>query len=288
MILLFQLQYLYKSDIVLQMSSIIYLNNEFLGEEHASINTNDRGLLLADGLFETLLCKNGKPIEFNAHWERLQKGVKHLTINSPQTAEQTQQIIETLLQKNEHDKNLAAIRITLTRGVGARGLTPNNLQTPTFLITSSFYEHSDKPLKIMISSYVKNDLSPLCAFKTLAYTDHVAAKIEAQQNKYDDALLLNTRGNICCATSGNFFMLKDGVLYTPALSEGPLPGVTRQRVIETTTMPCVESIITPDMALDADATFITNSLIGARPVSQLNQVNFLPNYPASEIYNPLF
>jgi branched-chain amino acid aminotransferase len=110
--------------------------------------------------------------------------------------------------------------------------------------------------------------------KTLAYSDAVAALLEAQQAGADEALFLDTEGHCSEATSSNLFVCRRGTLVTPPVSCGALPGITRATVFELATglgVPCAEHIIGPDELISADEAFLTSSLRGLAPLVQVGQ-----------------
>jgi len=103
--------------------------------------------------------------------------------------------------------------------------------------------------------------------KSLAYTDNILARIEAQKNGADDALFLNTQGNIACTTCANIFIVNNNVLITPPISDGILPGITRARVIAESTISVEERSITLNECQSADQIFITNALMGIKKIA---------------------
>jgi branched-chain amino acid aminotransferase len=129
--------------------------------------------------------------------------------------------------------------------------------------------------KLHISQITRrNEYSPLSNMKTLGYLDNVLAKIEAEKNGADDAILLNTKGHIACTSIGNLFLVQeDGSIITPPVEEGILPGITRQFVIEIckeNKLLLVERALFLDDLFKARELFVTNSLIELVPVTHVN------------------
>ncbi len=119
---------------------------------------------------------------------------------------------------------------------------------------------------LYLSSVRRNEGSPLSRLKTLAYGDNIAAREEAVSAGYDDAVIMNNRGNVCCVSVGNLFVLLDGKLLTPIVSEGVLPGIVRQIVINLAIelgIPTLEAAFKPE-ELRPGVIFTTNSLQGLR------------------------
>jgi len=263
------------SAILLVMSEIVFLNGDFVASDVARIDPGDRGLLLGDGLFETMRCFQGRAFALDAHWERLSHGAGVLQISLPLNCQELGQHIAQLLSLNQLDQGDAGVRFTLTRGVGQRGISlPSNVK-PTILMTC--FSISEKPLRavsLMISDVVINEHSPLAACKTLGYAENIIARQQAQSQGYDDALLCNTKGQIVSASSANVFLVIDQQLHTPALSCGALPGIMRQqilRIAKQQDIPIHERVILPEDLQKAEEAFITNSLLPLLPISRIDQ-----------------
>ena len=119
----------------------------------------------------------------------------------------------------------------------------------------------------------RNETSPAARLKTLSYLDNVLARAQARAAGADEALLLNTRGELACAAVANLFWIAGGRLYTPALECGVLEGIMRRQVLAAARALGIETVETaaPRAALDdAEALFLTNSLAGVRPVAELD------------------
>jgi len=257
------------------MSKILFLNGDFLTSDVARIDPGDRGLLLGDGLFETMRCFQGRAFALDAHWGRLSHGADVLKIPLPLNCQELDQYISQLLSLNQLDQCDAGVRFTITRGVGQRGLpTPSNVK-PTILMTC--FSISEKPLSavsLMISDVVINEHSPLAACKTLGYAENIIARQRALAKGYDDALLCNTKGQIVSASSANVFLVVDQQLHTPALSCGALPGIIRQQILwiaKQHDIPVHERVILPEDLQKTEEAFITNSLLPLLPISRLDQ-----------------
>ncbi len=135
------------------------------------------------------------------------------------------------LRRNGLPRSVA--RLTVTRGVDlGRGLALPAQSTPTVVVRVTPRQQMTGHLagrSLMVASVRRNETSPLSRMKSLAYTDGVIARLEAQRAGAEDALLLNTRGNVACATSSNLFLVRsDRTVVTPLPSDGALPGIARR------------------------------------------------------------
>ena len=256
---------------------MLWLNGKLINKDQAKISPADRGFLLGDGLFETILVKNGKVEFLDAHLKRLYAGMQAIYIKIPYDMTQLSMAVVKILTATGFDG--ASIRIIVTRGYigegyagasGLRGIGINDNLNPTVMITIAPYiRNNKKPLSMMISKYRRNENSPLCQIKALNYLDNIMARNQAVMAGFDDAIMLNSCGNISCATVANIFINIDGKLITPSLLEGALPGIMRQNIInmaKNTDNPVKQTVIKIDDLYLADQIFITNSLIGKQQV----------------------
>ena len=150
---------------------------------------------------------------------------------------------------------------------------------PTLIGTLQPVDASQRfqPVSLVTSAVRRNPNAPSSRLKTLSYVDNIAAAREAQAADADDALMLNTAGRVSSITVGNVFVEKDGVVSTPSLAEGILPGIMRAAVIaaaKQTGVVLKEKQIRPADAADADAMWVTNSLRFIRPVNRLDKTRF--------------
>jgi len=261
--------------------SRIYLNGQVVDASEARIDPADRGLLLADGLFETLRAYGGKAFCLEAHLARLAAGCGILGLAAPPAAE-TADALRAVLAAN--DLAEASIRITLTRGVGPRGLLPPADTKPTLMIAAFPLPPSlPHAMSACLVGIRRNEHSPLSQLKSLAYLDNILALREADAAGCDEAILLNTAGRIAGGSRSNLFLLLDGILTTPPPSEGLLPGIARQTVLALAAkhgIPAREATLTPADLEKSSEAFLTNSLVEVLPVTRL-QDRALPAGPVS-------
>ncbi|WP_431860995.1 aminotransferase class IV [Azospirillum sp.] len=240
----------------------VWLNGVLLAAEAARIAPDDRGLLLGDGLFETLRVSGGRPLRLDRHLARLRAGAEILALPVPLDDPGLAAAMDALLARRGLSE--ASLRLTLSRGPGPRGLLPPAEPTPTLLITAAPLPPPLPPARVVMAQGTRrNEHSPLSRIKSLSYLDGVLARQEAARRGADDALLLNTAGRIAEASAANLFLRLDDALVTPPVSEGPLPGVLRAAVLEA--FPVVERPVTVEDLLLAEEAFLTSSL-GVRPV----------------------
>ena len=251
----------------------VHLNGELVPEIKAQISMFDRGFTLADGVFETMVSRNGNLFRLNQHMDRLDKGCDLLGIQRLNRRETKQKILE-LLHTNKLTS--AVIRLTVTRGVDRqRGLTIHDPVVPTILIRTHLRStHKIEGISLSVSSIARNEGSPISGIKSISYSDSIVAKKLASEEGFDDALLLNNLGNVACATSSNFFVTQDNTIITPPLSDGVLGGIIRGVIFEISSkfgLKIIERSFKPNF--DAyEESFITNVVTGIVPVVAIDKV----------------
>lgn len=235
-----------------------------------SVPLDDRGLLLGDGLFETLLARGGVLDHWPEHLARLTAGCAALGLPPPDGTAALR-----LCERAVADAALsrAAVRLTLTAGSGGRGLDRPGQVQPRMIATASASPAPAGPASLVTVAVRRNEHSPASRLKTLSYLDNVLARREAGGA---EALMLNTAGKVACAAAANLFWVRDGRLLTPALECGVLDGIMRGVVIARARARgvAVEEVRVGREALDgAEGLFLTNSLIGVRAVAMLDGRN---------------
>jgi branched-chain amino acid aminotransferase len=229
------------------------------------VDARDRGLLLGDGVFETIAVINGKPLWLAEHLARMERSVAELGIAF---ADKTLLGgIASVLAKS--GGKMEVLRVTLSRGVTARGLAGQG-GAPSLLITLEGFDAKNlfQSCRLKVSTIRRNESAPSSRLKTLSYVDGVMAAREVA-TAADDALMLNTAGLVASSTVANLFLLKNGELITPALDQGILGGITRSLLLAGAARP-VERAVSLAELFTADAVFLTNSLRFIRTVSQIN------------------
>ena len=257
----------------------ICINGKFCDSNIATISVDDRGLLLGDGLFETVLAIDGKLIFFQQHYDRLRQSAQQLMIPLHDSYQQLHSSCLSLLTENQLNQTTAAIRITLTRGSSEqRGIGLPQTPHPTLIITANRYQVMPPPeLRMMISRFQRNQHSPLTSLKTTNYLEFILCRAHAQRAGFDDGILLNTDGYLTESTTANLFFIDDNVVYTPSLDCGVLPGIVRTQIIELCKAQAIkveQTQLAPDSIASMDLAFQTNSLVGIAPIHSIDNSHF--------------
>jgi branched-chain amino acid aminotransferase len=246
------------------VSTTVWFNGALVREPLA-VAASERGLLLGDGLFETIAVFNRVAVWLVDHLDRLMAGALALGLTPPRHV--IREAVGEFLRSASNPHGI--LRITLTRGPGVRGLAAKPLQ-PSLLITLTAWTTRMlfAPAMLSTSSIRRNETSPASRLKTLSYIDNVIAAREAASIHCDDALFLNHQGLVASTTIANIFVLRDGWIATPRTSDGVLAGIARKKLLALAN--AEERPLTLQELLDAEAVFLTNSLRLIRPVHSLD------------------
>ena len=254
---------------------LVFLNGQFVPEAQALVPINDRGFMYGDGLFETMRVVNGRPFRLAQHLERLLRGAVFLKIKCPFGPKELRDFAAQLIKKNQMPE--AILRVVLTRGPGERGYTPGAGGKPTLAMSL----HAAPPLDpenparwSLITSSIRIPAGdPMASFKTTNKLAHVVARMEAVEQGADEALLLNTNGEVAEVASGNLFWISGGRVCTVPTGCSALPGVTRAVVLEicqSLGLQTNERVVKPGTLRHSEGIFITQSVFGIVPVVALN------------------
>ena len=255
------------------MSRVVHLNGALVREEDARISPFDRGLLLGDGVFETMRAYGGRPHAMDAHLDRLRRGCEALRLPFPDGLPEA---VRAVLDANGLAD--AAVRVTLTRGPGGRGASPRGAGPPTVLVTASPVHHApetyERGLRLVTASRRRvgsESVDP--SVKTLGYLVNVLARMEAEDAGADDALFVDHAGHVVEATQANVLLVRGDELATPPLSSGCLPGVTRADLLALAPalgLRAAERALTREDLLGADEVVLCASVLEVAPVVALD------------------
>ena len=230
------------------------------------ISEDDRGILLGDGLFDTLRVEQGRPLLFARHLARLHRACE--VFGYGLSSEAIRVAMEEGLEGLKGQTG--SLRTTVTRGSGERGLMPPERPHPTlFTRTSPAAPRTYGAATAIIAKTRRNEGSPSTNHKTLGYLDNILARQEAAEAGADEAIMLTNGGHVACTTIGNLLVLrKDAPCLTSPRADGVLPGVVRQVLIEKGLVE--ERRLTPE-DIENQPLARTNSLLGATPLLLQNR-----------------
>jgi branched-chain amino acid aminotransferase len=256
----------------------IWMNGRLVDSAHAKVSVSDRGFLYGDGVFETMRSYAGVVFRIDAHLNRLTGSLKVMSIKPPYSMKCLKKMIYKSLAAN--DLKSAYIRITITRGEGRFALDLKDVSRPnTVIVAKEFGEYPDRMYKrgiraMCVNGTRQNEYSPVTGIKSINYMNHIIARLDAKGHGFDDAILLNTKGDIAEGAASNIFLVKDNALVTPSIGSGILPGITRDVVIgivRKLKISLKEKTVTYRELINADEVFLTNSLVEMLPVVNIDR-----------------
>ena len=234
-----------------------------------TVPLDERGLLLADGLFETLLVEGGRIRLLVEHLDRWRQGAQLLALPAPPAGDLLLPLVAAAV--NRSGIGSGALRLNWSRGSSgptSRGLDlpPANATTARFWLQLTAATPSFEPLSTIISQRERrNPASLLSRCKTFAYAAQIQARREARDAGADDALLLSSSGELSCGAAANLLIRREGTWLTPSLSSGCLPGVMRGRALRLGM--AEEQRLEPQELAHCEGALLINSL-GCRPIQR--------------------
>lgn len=254
----------------MDQGKVICINGCFMAAPEAVIPALDGGVLFGQGLFETILIKNGKPELIERHLNRLANSCRELAIALPFTLNELSGMLEETIKKNGY--TTGAARMTLTAGIEECKHTNLSIHLRPLPYTQ---EHYERGFKAGIVSIRKNERSPLVGHKTTNYFENILARREARAKGLDEGLFLNTRGEVAEGAVSNVFLVKDGKVVTPDSGSGLLPGIMRGVVMDICQrqrIPVEQRKVHPGEFLYCEEAFLTNSLLGVMPLVSVDKL----------------
>jgi branched-chain amino acid aminotransferase len=251
----------------MSLGSKVWMNGVIMNANSAYVSVSDRGFTLGDGLFETMLWTSSRIRFFDEHLARLSQSAVALGFTTPLDVTAIKKGLLALVE--DEQGNAAAVRLTLSRGIGPRGLALPETTAPQLIATIAPLADTSAPAHLKTVSVPRLIGAPSTRFKTLSYLDNVMAQHEARFKGGDEAIMLGTNGNVACASCANLvFRYKDANL-TPALRDGALPGIVRGRLLAAGLIE--EANISPSQLALCEGAALTNALIGVRVVSSIDR-----------------
>ena len=255
----------------------IYLNGELVNKEDAMVSVFDHGLLYGDGVFEGIRLYDGCVFKLDEHLERLEYSAKAILLDLPLSRKEIADAVCQTCRANNLSNGY--VRLVVTRGVGHLGLTPDGCGPSSVIIIADdiqlypeeLYEKGLKIISVPTRRINSSALPP--AVKSLNYLNNILAKVEAKKVGFQEALMLNDKGEIAECTGDNVFVVSKGVLYTPPLDAGSLRGITRATVMdiaEDLKVPCLEQALTRYDLWTAEECFLTGTAAEVIPCVEVD------------------
>lgn len=237
----------------------VWVDGWLVDPDVPSVRALDHGMTVGDGAFETCKIVRGEAFALTRHLRRLGRTLAGLGLPAVDEG-RVRDGVATVLGAGEPIE-FGRVRITVTGGAGP--LSSDRSDSPATIIIASTPSTAHAPSAPVVTvPWVRNERAATAGLKTTSYAENVIAITHARSLGAEEALLANTRGELCEGTASNVFVVTDGVLRTPPLDSGCLAGITRELAIEwcrAAGMEVVEETLPFDVLRTADEVIITNS-----------------------------
>jgi branched-chain amino acid aminotransferase len=254
-------------------SGPVWINGALHAPEDARVSVFDHGILVGDGVFETIKAVRGEAFALTRHLDRLAVSAAGLGLPSPDLDAIRQGTLDVLAGAPAWD--LARIRITYTSGVGPLG-SDRGSAGATAIVAVAEQQPYPATGDVSVVPWPRNERGALSGLKTTSYGDNAKALDYAHERGGAEAIFGNLAGNLCEGTGSNVFLVRGGKLITPPLSSGCLAGITRALVLEW--MDGEETDIPLSAFSEADEAFLTSTTRDVQAIRAVDGVVF-PSAP---------
>jgi branched-chain amino acid aminotransferase len=250
---------------------IVWFNGELVPLEAAGVSPLDHGLVVGDGVFETLRVYNGTPFAWTRHLARLQSSAAGLGLDAPDP-DALRVAADAVIARNSLRE--ARLRITVTGGPAPPGSRRAPVP-PTVVVVGFELEPTSATASVMVVPWTRNERGALAGLKTISYAENVRALAYVEERGAHEAIFPNNAGNLCEATGSNVFLVLDGECCTPPLTAGCLNGVTRQLLLvvsEEIGVSIAERDVPVDALARADEAFVSSTVREVQPIATVDGV----------------
>lgn len=247
----------------------VVVDGTLVDADAARVSPLDHGLLVGDGVFETLRVYRATPFAWTRHLERLRVSAGGLGLEVPEGASLRADAERVIAANGIEDGRL---RITITGGPSPLGSERGD-SPPTVVVAASTMRAWAPAEAVVVVPWARNELGATAGLKTISYAENVRALAYAHERGASEAIFPNTRGDLCEATGSNVFVVRDGAVATPPPASGCLQGVTRALVLELCEalgIPHGEPTLSVDALRDADEAFLTSTTREVQAISRVD------------------
>jgi len=269
------------------MSAVVYVNGRICSEQDATISVFDHGFLYGEGVYEVVRTYGGALFLVERHFTRLRASASMITLDVGMSDGALEDVVMNTIAAYRAGRGEAAgsrevlARILLTRGIGEMSYDPSKSPRPSLVVIvkalepppTSVYERG---VAVALVSVVRNHPASVDPrIKSNNLLNNVLAMQEAlRRGPYFEAIMRNYRGELSECSQSNLFLVKDGVVRTPALDAGLLAGITREFVEEVAVqagIPTADSVLRDDDLFGADEAFLTSTSKEIVPIVRVDE-----------------
>jgi branched-subunit amino acid aminotransferase/4-amino-4-deoxychorismate lyase len=249
------------------MDRLIFHNERIIDATNATVAATLAGVQYGWGIFTTLRAYESRVFAFEKHWERLLRHSEKARVPVLISKNEIQKAINDLIHANALVNG--RIRLTILKGIAGSWRTQQERESEVLIFTSSEQTPKRREVNLTVSPYRLLSSNPLAGVKRTAMLENLLAYEEARTRNFDEAVILNERGEIVSGTAGNIFWVEGIELCTPSLGTGCIAGITRAYVLEIAkriNIHVVEASFPLPRLLDASEVFLTSTARGITPV----------------------
>ncbi len=229
------------------------------------------GLLSGWGVFSTLRVKDGALFAFERHWARLLRDARLLSVAMPPDADRIEELLTHLIEVNGRAN--CTLRLVVVRNKGGMwaGGTPETPESDVIALTADSKDWG-RSVRLMVQPNARFAAGEFAGAKILSWGANLVWAERAQQQGFDEAILLNEHGRVAECTSANIFAVSGGDVFTPPVTDGCLPGITREVLLQELKVPGVriqERGLTVADLESADEVCITSTTRDLLPVREI-------------------
>jgi branched-chain amino acid aminotransferase len=261
------------------MAATVNVNGRISGERDAAISVFDHGFLYGEGVYETMRTYNGRAFLYDRHMRRLRRSAQMIVLDVPFSDDELADRIRQTMAAAGLNGSEAYIRVLLTRGIGELTYDPKATPVPSVVIivkphADPLPEVYENGVKVCVSPILRNhpqSLNPMIKSNNLL--NNALAMQDAIRRGGTEAIMRNYRGELTECSQSNLFIVKDGVLLTPPLEAGLLPGITREFVMDLARdlgVEAREETLRDSELFAADECFLTSTTKELLPIVQVD------------------
>ena len=245
----------------------IWCNGSLFAADDPVVHADDHGLVVGDGVFETMATLGRAPFALQRHLDRLRRSAAGLGLDLPASDAELRAAIDSVVASHARYPGELRIRVTVTGGPSPLGSTRGS-GPATIIVAAAALGASKDAASVVIVPFRRNERGATAGLKTTSYAENVVALAYALRHGGDEAIFANTAGELCEGTGSNVFVIIGDQILTPPLSSGCLAGVTRSLVIEAGL--AVESVLPISALADASEAFLTSTTRWAQPIERVD------------------
>jgi len=249
------------------------LHNETIQEvSDSTLSAGQVGLLSGWGVFSTLKVSEGVLFAFERHWARIMRDAAAFHVPIPGDSEKVRRQLLELIDANRAYNS--TLRLVIVRNGGGMWADPAPRRPSDLIALTADPKDWGMGVKLALQANARHAASPFAGTKILSWSMNLTWLESAQRRGFDEALLLNERGEVAECTSANIFIANGSQVWTPPLNSGCLPGITRELLLGEIDVPGIqigEKAILPGELESADEVFITSTTRNLLPVLQIEE-----------------